>query len=424
MEGAVIEQNYPGTNAVSTVRYVERNNAEGGKTFYATADNYFTNVYYDVDFQNGWSSDFINGRVPYVLAKAEGPWSLVIPQDGMQQVDQLLGNGHFEISDGSISALISTPNYVLNGGYPTSPTFADADKDPTVKNGTDGPPEGNPESTEPIDLYTGAYVHDHEDLSLGGTGARGLHFSRHYSTDLRGAPSDLGSGWNHSGRSFLTEYTDTSAAFGRGTPIQAATMIASCYALYDFMLNESGNAKGWVVSSIVADWAMRKNNGNTLSATAGRKNYLFSKLADGSFAASAGLGAQLIKDSANGLYRIEERFGQTNFFDAKLRLCRFVDADNKALTYNYDADSGKLTQMQDCYGRSLSFAYTSTNSDALMKSASDSTGRSVTYTYDDKDRLYTTTDPEGYTTTFFYEQPGSRGKHLGRKGKICGPELL
>ncbi|MBK8475193.1 MAG: hypothetical protein IPL39_02475 [Opitutaceae bacterium] len=40
MEHSVIEQNYPGMSAVSTVRYVRENNLAGGKTFYATSANY------------------------------------------------------------------------------------------------------------------------------------------------------------------------------------------------------------------------------------------------------------------------------------------------------------------------------------------------------------------------------------------------
>ena len=403
MEHGVIEQSYPGRKAVSTIQYVRRNNVLGKKTYFATPANYST-INADSDFVAGWTQ---SERAKFGTTLSAGsPWNLIIPQDGAQRVDQLIGNGHFESREGAVAAMISKSGYVANGGYTTTEGQIDPGQNPTPVQPTEGPAsQKNPESKEPIDLLSGAYVFDRVDLSLSGEGVRGLSLSRHYSSASSGVPSEIGAGWNHSYRSFVTEHSDAAAVMGRSTAEQAAAMITVCHVLTDLMRSEQNTAKGWIIGSITAGWAMDQVLDNSVSMTAMRKNYSFVRLPDGSYASPPGVTAKLIK--ASGVYRVEERFGRIMHFDEQRRLASYVDADGKALTLNYDPVSGRLENVKDCYDRVLTFAYYATGtSQGLIQTVTDSTQRSVSYTYTAARQLVSATDPEGHTTRFEYDPAG------------------
>jgi hypothetical protein len=177
MEHGVIEQNYPGRRAVSTVRYLRENNLAGGKTYRATQANYST-ITADPAFQAGWSSGFRNTFFPSELASGA---TLILPQNGAITLDALTGNGYFTYTATSAGAIINPG--VLNGGFTTTPGLVNANANPAPFDTTFGPDSlNNPESDEPIDLYTGAYVYDRTDLALSGAGPRGLAFTRSYSS--------------------------------------------------------------------------------------------------------------------------------------------------------------------------------------------------------------------------------------------------
>ncbi len=112
MEHGVIEQTNPGRTAVSTVRYVVRNNSAGGKTFYATPANYYSDISTDPDFTAGWSASYRESFLPAVLFGSD-PGNLILPEDGQQQIDQLVGNGYYEVRTQRTTARISSPFYTL-----------------------------------------------------------------------------------------------------------------------------------------------------------------------------------------------------------------------------------------------------------------------------------------------------------------------
>ncbi len=279
-EHACIEQNYPGVNAVSTVRYAARNNAAGKKTYFATSANY-SSIQNDAAFRAGWGSYYADTVFPGYLASSTPPPQLIIPQDGAQQIDRLLGNGYFVATDSSVAAIISNPQYTANGGHSTTPGQVDPNQNPTPTNGTKGPENGdNAQTDEPIDLFTGAYVMDHADLTLGGVDARGLALVRTYSSDVSGVSGDLGPGWNHSYHTSLAQHADSGAACGQTTPVAAAAMISVNQALADLMRNDAGDAQGWVVASVAADWGTTLLRNNTVTVVAGRRNLGFTLLAE------------------------------------------------------------------------------------------------------------------------------------------------
>jgi YD repeat-containing protein len=420
LEHGVIEQHYPSLSAVSTVQYMRRNNSNGGKTYLATSANYPV-ISTDPEFIAGWPESFRNSVFPSILTSGH---SLSIPQNGQQLIDQLTGNGFFHFHEGTVGAIINTMGYTLKGGFPTTVGRVDPGQNPETTEGTEGPDsQENPESTEPVDLFTGAYVSDQEDLALGGTGSRGLSFRRTYSSAVHDSPSDMGRGWNHSCGSYLSNYTNGGLFFGRGTPEQAACAITGLYAMNDLLLTESTSALGWVVSSITGGWVIDRLDMNAVDVTAGRKNYTFTLHPNGtSFISGAGITAQLARD-LNGLYRIEERFGATTYFNANNRVSSYVDADGKALTYSYN--NGKLQSVSDCYGRTLTFSYFGAGtSQGLLQSVTDSTERVVTYTYTPAGYLETVTDVENGVTHFDHDAAGRLWKMYNQRDELVIENLF
>ncbi|MBK8475195.1 MAG: RHS repeat protein [Opitutaceae bacterium] len=165
---------------------------------------------------------------------------------------------------------------------------------------------------------------------------------------------------------------------------------------------------------------------NTTTATFGRKAFAFTRQADGSYTPAAGGTAQLVKDSGSGLYRIDERFGQTLNFDAMKRLASFTDADGKALTLTYETSGlnlGRLKNVSDCYNRTLTFDYYADTARAgLLASVTDSSGRSVGYDYT-AGQLTAVTDPETHTRTFEYDSAGRLWKTYDEQDRLVAETL-
>jgi len=405
LEQTVLEKLNPDDSAVSTVHYVRANNADGGKTFYATSANYNGSVATDSDFIAGWSSGFRNTTFP---ASINSGLNLVIPQNGTQVDQDLTGTGYFAWNSTQTGALITTFGYTLNGGYPTTTGHVDDSKDPKPKQPTDGPASNdNPKSEEPVDLLTGAYIYDRTDLDLGASAPRGLSLSRHYSSAGRDVETTLGGGWRHGYDIRVSPHADTAAALGLGTPEQAAQAIVACNIVNDLLGGEHTNAKGWVVASIIAGWLGDNLRDNAATLVSGRKNLSFIRLADGTYASPPGITSTLTKNATTGLFSIDERFGRLWAFDAENRASAFTDADGKSLTFAYHSGNGFLSTVTDTYGRNLTFTHNATgNFTGLLDAVSDSTGRQLSYTYTANRLLHTAKDPENHSTRFEYTPEG------------------
>jgi hypothetical protein len=246
MEHGVIEQNYPGLRAVSTVRYLRENNLLGGKTYLATSSNYNA-ISSEPDFSNNWSTGFRNVVFPNALSSGN---TLVIPQNGFITLDNLTGNGYLSYNANALSAIINPGN--LKGGFATTPGYVDFSANPTPLDPTFGPDSiSNPESAEPVDLHTGAYVYDRTDLSLGGAESRGLAFSRHYSSLSTGATTAvMGPGWTHSYDSRIAVHTDTPGGMGATTPESAASLIVATFALSDLTRATEVAPESWTAGIV------------------------------------------------------------------------------------------------------------------------------------------------------------------------------
>jgi RHS repeat-associated protein len=253
----------------------------------------------------------------------------------------------------------------------------------------------NPESYDPVDMLSGAYVFDRSDLSLSGAGVRGLNFSRHYSSLAAGQTAGMGKGWSHGYDSSIVVHSDPEAALGVSSPQHAASLLVATRVVSD-LVDLPTSPKAWVVNSIAAWWGLEEIFENTVTVRVGRNTIPFTKLADGSFLPPPGMTSQLSQDPVTMLYTLEERFDEVAEFNADLKLDRLVDADGNQKTFSYVG--GKLDTVTDATGRMLSFSYT----DDRLTQVTDSTGRTVTYGYTG-DLLTSATDPETHTTTYSYD---------------------
>lgn len=90
-------------------------------------------------------------------------------------------------------------------------------------------------------------------------------------------------------------------------------------------------------------------------------------------------------------------------FDSTGRLTSIVSTSGQATMLQYDSD-GKLGLVQDFYGRTLTFQYTS----GKLSSVTLPSGSSVSYQYDSRGRLIQVTYPDGATRKYGYSSAAFR----------------
>lgn len=249
---------------------------------------------------------------------------------------------------------------------------------------------------DPVDMATGAFVYDKEDLSLGGQGVRGLSFQRHYNSNRSNSDaSKLGYGWTHSYEMNAVIRTAAEAGLGETTPFEAAPIFAAA-AMISELVNDTSNLKAMVAGMLVANTAVDNLFNNAVALQMGGESVQFIKYPNGTYIAPAGSTMTLTKSGDN--YLAKERFGNTYKFDITDdgRIYEIEDFFGKKLTFAYNANG--LHTVTDAYSRSLTFGYTS----GRISSVTDSTNRSVGFGYTNG-TLTTATDPESKTWTFGYD---------------------
>jgi RHS repeat-associated protein len=98
------------------------------------------------------------------------------------------------------------------------------------------------------------------------------------------------------------------------------------------------------------------------------------------------------------------------------RLVSITDRNNNVTTLSYSA--GNLTQVTDTYGRTLTFTYNSRN---LVASTTDPLGRVTSFTYDSTGaQLATITDPAGKTTQYTYNLFSQITSKTDKDGRVFG----
>ncbi len=253
-------------------------------------------------------------------------------------------------------------------------------------------------SLEPVDLATGAYTMEANDLSLGEANTpRGLVLSRSYDSGRIFQKSALGNGWRHScdGKVFLA--SDLDSAFGFRQPTDAVQTIVAALAIPDFT-DASLPAKDLLVGALTANWLVNRITNNSAVVQMGEQRLTYLSQPDGSWNPPPGCTTNL--SGASGSFSLLPRFGGSVLFDAQNRVSQWKDVDNNTQTYLYDA-LGRLSTVTDSQNRTLTFNYLSASS-PLIDNVTDGTGRTVKYFYTGNN-LTGIRDVENFNTTLVYD---------------------
>lgn len=405
MEHGVIEQTQ-GSNALatSTVRLVQKANADGTRIYRATSANKATVL---GQLQN--YSTTTKNELSALLA-ASGDYML-LPRTALITVGEWTGGGYaFENAtnfrmiigqglNGGYSAWNDLDYSILAAvaGYSSDPAlalamssyFADASYTPYATK--------MQYSWDPVEMASGAYVMDKSDLSVGtGDAPLGLVFSRQYHSNTRyDDTAGIGYGWTHNNNIFVTERSAPEALMGAANGYQMTSFITAALAAKDLHTNHA-NAKEWATSALVVHWALEQLKYSAVSVTMGNQSLQFVKMPDGSYEGPPGINFTLTKNGSNN-YVLTERNGDTLTFNADKKLATIKNPNGATQTFTYNG-SGQLTSVKDYFDRTLTFTWGS----GRISSVSDGTGRSVSFAYTNGD-MTSFTDPESKVWTYQYD---------------------
>lgn len=210
--------------------------------------------------------------------------------------------------------------------------------------------------------------------------------------------SDLGAGWgtavNTSNLNFVLKKS-LFAVPGRGLPIGDSITYNS--------MNTGGATgplgNGW---SLGTDSSIcERTDGSIQYIDSDGTYHYFSPDGSGGYTSPQGVYLTLIKKDEPGEYLIKDKKqNKYRYYNGKPGV--FLDQYENTTSFTYDPTTGRLTQITDPSGRTLTYTYNSSN---YLESVTDPAGRSYQFSYQNN-RLYTITDPLNNVTTFNYDQNG------------------
>lgn len=405
MEHSVIEQMQgEDQSAVSTVKLLHLANEAGEKVYRATDSN--------------WNS--VKGQLNNyaVTTKAEIETALTVnngtallPKDADIVLNDWTGIGYAIEEFEAVSMLIDGG---LFGGYNSFDDYVDFQEaydalfgNPSYllgsQTGTDAPfiPYTTPQlaSTDPVDMASGAFFLNKDELSIGGgVSPRGITFTRYYNSNSRNSKAaGLGYGWTHNYNISARKRSSIKAGLGETISYHAVPFYVAVQVASDFYENHS-NAKEWMTSLLTIQWFSDQLKYNAVTISMGNKNIEFIKMPDGSYEAPSNMNMTLTVSGsgATEAFTVTERHGSTYAFDPSGKIATITDLWGEVMTFTYTGDD--LTQVTDSYGRALNINWTS----GSISSVSDTNSRSVSFVYTN-DNLTSCTDVEGKSWAYGYD---------------------
>ncbi len=366
----------------STIKLMQINNADGGRTYLADNNNWssvrssLTN--YTSSILQTLDLDITNGR------------TLLLPKDANIGLLEWTGIGYIYVG-GNYMGMMIKGGYSGGYGADSSWEFSSSVSQNTVGTVQISLPDPNRQITtsiDPIDLNTGDFLYDRVDLSMGN-----IAFSRHYNGGQSGRKGPLGYGWTHGYEIAARRVSHPAPALGSRRAEDAAAQIVQGLVLLDLMKGEADVAR-WTTAILTTKWGVDQLIENAVTVQIGSKSLEYIELPDGSYSPPPGETAALEKDGDH--FVLNRRFDEKLTFNPDGTIGTWLDADSKGLNFAYNA-STNLQTVTDRYGRTLTLSYTND----LVSSVSDSSGRSVSYQYAD-DNLTAYIDSELHEWNFGY----------------------
>ncbi|RIX83200.1 RHS repeat-associated core domain-containing protein [Acidovorax cavernicola] len=395
LESTVVQQT-TGVSAVSTVKIIDMA-VEAGQTIYdATSSIYAESIRPRLDacapFLAVFDSHIAAGQrliLPTRCDNGEGNWH---------------GAGYFTIGSGLYLGSIVSDG--LSGGLAT------ASQTPLLANVFSGTamiatpgliPNSGTYYNDPIDMVSGAFLYDHEDINVGvGSFPQSLSFRRLYSSSLRTQNGPMGKGWTHNFNASVAVNSDGFQAMGEDSALDAVGTLVEQKISYDLMLNPARPIGQLVVAAVGQRWFGDQLVNNTVIVKQGLNGEVFVKLPDGTYNPPPGNSAKLTKN-ADGTYSYQTVNKAMLKFNAAGKAEAFTDSSGLQLKYAYTG--ADLASVTNSLGRALTF----TNSGGKITQVGDGT-RTVKFVYDANSNLTTFTDSLAQNTTYGYGLVGQMTK--------------
>ncbi len=263
----------------------------------------------------------------------------------------------------------------------------------------------NNTSNDPVDLNTGDFLFERQDLTIGSQGfPYALGFARYYNSSSRYQDGPLGLGWSHNFHMIAQQATDGLMGLGDHSVLAAAASIAELYVAVDVQSDLTKPFSKYVTSALASQWFVDNLVSNTVLLTTGQQSKVFVKLRDATYASPNFESGSLTLSAGN--YQFRTVTGTVLNFGATGQIATWVEPGGVTVTFTYSA--GKLTTISNGLGRTLSLSYSGNR----LVNVSDGTARSVGYTVDGSKNLTVFTDANGKNWTFEYDLPGRMIKYF------------
>ncbi|MBY3328764.1 RHS repeat-associated core domain-containing protein [Rhizobium laguerreae] len=397
--------------AVSTPRLFDYTNSSAGGFILATSANW-TSVR---PLLTGWKSSDLADIDAFFASPSAGTKTVAIPQNGTLTVNSWVGNGYYtkeEVWSGS-TYISSIWGAFISGGYKGGYASLQA----ALRNSfassalTRQMAYRSPSSLDPIDLRSGSFYYDHDDIKVGSRDFPfGLSVTRNYDSGRRSSKTALGRGWRHNFMLAAYRDSDPYEAFGDHNPLAAVTTVAASYVIGDlYSASASPELTRAVTTSLAASWLMDQlvDNAVTVETNEGTRRFVRIPTASGTFTyvPPPGDGSTLTIPATGNAAIITDKNGIVTTFDTDGSIASWKDKNNNTVTFSYTGTGAtkKLSTVANGMGRTLTFSYDASNQ---LTGISDGT-RTVNYTYDAAGNLATFKDAMTATITYDYSSgPG------------------
>ncbi|TVP81333.1 MAG: RHS repeat protein [Puniceicoccaceae bacterium] len=407
LEHALIEQMQGSDKrATSTVKIMQLANEQGIRVYRATPSNWST--IRSTLSSNGYETEDLDRIESFITDPNSVQETALIPADPDIALNLWTGTGYATLSSVTSGMYISGG---FNGGFLS--TLAEVEYLPIQEYfysdagfydtaGLDLSYAHEAVTTpkvfalDPVDMASGAFILDKEDLQSGLPMPRGLSFSRHYNSNRNtDQTKGLGFGWTHNLDITVTERSAIRAGMGEATIRQMAPYFTGIQVAADLMDGQS-SAKEFQAAMLVAKWATDQLLYKGVSITMGNKTIEFVQMPDGSYEPPAGISMTLTK--AGSIYTLEQRHGNTYVFNSDGKIATITDPHSNTATFAYNGD--QLDTVTDSYGRTLEFDWTGDTITKVTENAG-ALARDINFGYTD-DTMTAFTDPEGKIYSYQY----------------------
>lgn len=382
-------QQYTGFGSASATRVLEAANSEGVKIFKGTPANWTTVQGQLAGYNSGDKGAMFSG-----IHGASTGTVVFVPETAIHQLDARNCKGWIFWDSGRGTAGGSIIQ--LKGGAQTEAG------DPPKSTSKDKPCDCA--ILDPVNARTGDFKYEHSDIRVGsGDFPYSLSFESAYDSRLRFEKSSMGLGWRHNWMASAEETSDAFEGFGANSAIHAACTIVQLFVLRDLIASDANlPVDKFQVASLCNSWWIGQQWRSGVRVRLPVKDYLFTRLADGSYSAPPQTDYRLIK--VDSLYRLITEDKTEYRFNAEGWLQKIVFPFGIEVHLVYE--NGYLISANNGLSRELGFTYSA----GRLTSVSDGTGRSVSFEYDSGNQLVSTTDPMEESTVFEYDAPGRIAK--------------